>query len=495
MNKKHLNLIVGSFAAILIVSVLSAYLTTKLLVDKSERRTQYGASHLPTTTYANFDQTGNPVDFTYAAEQTVHAVVHVKTSYKPSSRQDGSQQPSIWDFFFGNPNGYDQPYGQQPPIRRGSGSGVIITADGYIVTNNHVIDRASEVEVTLDNKQSYKAKVVGTDPSTDIAVLKIDARNLEYLPFGNSDNLKVGEWVLAVGNPFNLASTVTAGIVSAKGRNLGIIQGEMRIESFIQTDAAVNSGNSGGALVNMRGELMGINTAIASQTGNFAGYSFAIPASIAKKTVDDLIEYGVVQRALLGIQMVDLNSESAKELNIKTDSYKGVYIADVVDGSAAAAAGIAKGDIITQVNGTAVNSASEVQEQISRYRPNDQVQVTVLRGNNEKQFNVTLRNRAGNTEPVKSNDELTSSLGATFKELTDKQKKELGIPYGIQVVEMKKGKLLDAGVKTGYIIIRIDKMPIQSVDELKDAIQNAKGGTLIEGIYPNGQAAYYGLGL
>ena len=320
-----------------------------------------------------------PVDFTQAAEMSVGAVVHVKTKYNVYGKQ---YVDPFYQFFFGRPQ-------QQPQQQaQASGSGVILSEDGYIVTNNHVIAQANEIEVVLNDKRSFTAQLIGTDPNTDIALLKIDATGLPTLQMGNSDDLKIGEWVLAVGNPFNLTSTVTAGIVSAKARNINILDADMKIESFIQTDAAVNPGNSGGALVNTRGELVGINTAIASQTGSYAGYAFAVPTSIVQKVVADLRQYGSVQRALLGIRMLDITSDVQQYYGLK--SLEGVYIAEVVPGSAAEKAGVASGDVLIAVDGTAVNSSSELQEKIARHNPGDGVTLTVLRDNARKDLHVTL---------------------------------------------------------------------------------------------------------
>lgn len=508
MKKKTLLIGLGALLALGLVGVSSAYFTARILVKDNAQARYVTPINQPQVRLTNLSQDGSPIDFTYAAEQTVHAVVHVKT-YTNQSMRYGSyrnQEPSLWDFFFGDPDEMYRRYndrGQQQQgkeqeqqlVPRGSGSGVIISADGYVVTNNHVIDKAAEIEVTLNNKQKYKATLVGTDPSTDIALLKIEEDNLHYLTFGSSDDLRVGEWVLAVGNPFDLTSTVTAGIVSAKSRNLGILSGDMRIESFIQTDAAVNRGNSGGALVNTRGELVGINTAIASYTGDFAGYSFAVPSSIVHKVVDDLKEYGIVQRALLGVYMTDLNAESAKEFKIDTKDYNGVLVTDVTEDGAAQKAGIQISDIITAVNSVQVNSASDVQEQISRYRPNDKVNISIIRDGKVKQIEVVLRNRAGNTDLVKSTEELIASLGATFKELTAKEKEQINIKNGVQIVEVRKGKLQEAGVRKGFAITRVNKRTISSIDDLKEVLKNVEGAVLIEGVYPNGSAGAYALSL
>ncbi len=424
------------------------------------------------------------IDFTEAAEKTVNAVVHVKTSYAQMR-----QSVSPFEYFFGFR--YQQP--QQP--MQGIGSGVILSSDGYIVTNNHVIDGAEKIEVTLNDKRSFSAKLIGADLSTDVAVLKVDAKDLPFITMGSSDALRLGEWVLAVGNPHNLTSTVTAGIVSAKARNLNLLSDNFKIESFIQTDAAVNPGNSGGALVNARGELVGINTAIASETGSYAGYSFAVPSTIVNKVVTDIIEYGVVQRAVLGVTLEELNSESAARYDIKET--KGVLVQGVIEGSAAEAAKIQKGDVVQKVNDAEVNTVAQLQEQISKFRPNDQVSLTVNRGNKTIYVNVILRNRAGNTDLVKPDENMTLSLlGVTLGEVDANTKRALRLRAGVQVKEVKSGKLASQGVKTGYIITRINRMTISSVADVSKVLSTAgKEAVLIEGIYPNGVVAYYAIGM
>jgi serine protease Do len=355
-----------------------------------------------------------------------------------------------------------------------------------------VVDEADEITVILNDKREFKAKRIGTDPSTDIALIKINASDLSVLKFGNSDNLKLGEWVLAVGNPFNLTSTVTAGIVSAKGRDIGINPDQMRIESFIQTDAAVNPGNSGGALVNIRGELVGINTAIASQTGSYSGYSFAIPSNIVQKVVADLRKYGEVQRALLNVNIADMDAKIAKENNL--DKIEGVFIGSVNSGGAAELTGIKDKDVIISVDGVNVNSTAELQEQISKYRPGDKVAVVVKRDNKRKPFNVTLRNTHGDTEIVKG-DNPDDIFGSKFVSVSDRDKEELGIRYGVKITELGNGKFKDAGIKKGFIITQVNKSAISEVNDLLRIIKNAKGGILVEGIYPNGEVAYYVFGI
>ena len=437
----------------------------------------------PRMLYANMPAASSvgSVDFIDAADKAVHAVVHVKTK----AMRDNYAYNPFYEFFFGE---RDQMPSQ--PVM-GFGSGVIISEDGYIVTNNHVIDKMDEIEVVLNDKRSFTATVVGTDPSTDLALLKIEQDELSYLNYGNSDYLQLGQWVLAVGNPYNLTSTVTAGIVSAKARNIGILPEQFAIESFIQTDAAVNPGNSGGALVDVDGNLVGINTAIASRTGSYSGNSFAIPVSIVKKVVADLTEFGIVQRAILGVTIQDITQELAKENNIT--ELKGVYINGLRDNGAAKKAGIKTGDIIISVNNIAVNNVSELQEQISKYRPNDQVNVIVKRDNKEKPFDVTLRNMSGSTEVVKKNIAV-SVLGANFASLSEEEKKELGIDKGVKVINISAGKLMKAGVREGFIITKINNKVVSEANEVEEIIKKINGGVYLEGIYPNGMKAYYAFG-
>lgn len=433
--------------------------------------------------YANYAGAGELPDLTYAAEQSVQGVVHIQTQFQYEG-MTSSGNP-LFDFFFG-----DRYQFEEPQMQQATGSGVIISTDGYIVTNNHVIERAKAIKVTLHDNREFEAKLIGTDPSTDIALLKIDGTSLPSLTFGDSDALKLGQWVLAVGNPFNLNSTVTAGIVSAKARGIGIIGGQMPIESFIQTDAAVNPGNSGGALVNTSGELVGINTAIASRTGSFSGYSFAVPVSIVKKVVEDLKEYGEVQRAVMGINIQTINAELAKELNM--DKVEGVYIAGVVSDGAADQAGIKEGDVVVSIEGIRVNSTSELQEQVSRYRPGKEIQVVVNRKNKEKLFNVTLRNAQGGTGVVKNS---LVVLGAQLEPVDDSMMQKLRIRNGLEVKALENGKLKEAGVKKGFIITHVNKHAVSTVEEIKEILKNIRGGVLVEGKYQNGDDAYYVFGL
>ena len=435
-------------------------------------------------------------DFTMAAERSVHAVVHIKSVTEV--QVSGGQYMDPFEFFFGNGRG-NQP--RQPQKRVGAGSGVIISTDGYIITNNHVIDGASELEVTLNDNRKFKAKVIGSDPSTDIALIKVDAKDLPTIPFGDSEQLKVGEWVLAVGNPFNLTSTVTAGIVSAKGRSIstGSDEDVSKIQSFIQTDAAVNPGNSGGALVNTKGELVGINTAIYSETGNFAGYSFAVPMSIAGKVVQDLKQYGNVQRAILGVSILDvskLNDEQKKDVKVT----EGAWVGGFAMPSSAKDAGVEIGDVIVAVNDVAVRSTSRQQEEISKYRPGDKVKITVNRKGVQKIFNIELRNMQGNTKILDKADP-SEVLGGAYQELSDKRKRELGVNYGIEVTGVTNGKLKDAGIKKGYIIMLVNDEKISTPEDLErivDSIlkgRSSEQGLFIKGFYPNGKTTYYAINL
>lgn len=420
-------------------------------------------------------------DLTFAAEKSIHAVVHIATQ---SVRGGGwSSGNPFFDEFFGLRN-------QQPQIAQGFGSGVIISTDGFIITNNHVIEDAQNIKVILNDKREFEAKLVGTDPSTDIALLKVEAKDLPILSYGDSNNLKLGEWVLAVGNPFNLTSTVTAGIVSALGRNLRINEDQYSIESFIQTDAAVNPGNSGGALVNQQGNLVGINTAIASRTGSYTGYSFAVPVTIVKKVIGDLKEYGEVQRALLGVNIGDVNAEIAREL--KLDKVEGVVVGGVPENGAAKSAGIKEKDVIIQVEGEPIKNTAELQEKISQYRPGDAVKVVVVRNSEKKQFTVTLRNKQGDTEVVRTNN---STLGADFEVVSEKEKEKLEINSGIKITKLDNGKLKNSGMKEGFIITHVNKKPIYEVKDFKRETGNARGGILVEGIYPNGEQAYFVFGV
>ena len=430
------------------------------------------------------------LNFVYAASNSTNSVVHIRTAYDVA-RAEGTFDELLRDYFGESPRGQRAPAG-------GSGSGVIVSADGYIVTNNHVIEGAREIEVLLNDNRTYEAEVVGQDPTTDLAVLKIDGGNLPPMKWGDSDQLQLGEWVLAVGNPFEFRSTVTAGIVSAKARNIGILARQnsrtnLQIESFIQTDAAVNPGNSGGALVNLRGELVGINTAIISPTGAFAGYSFAVPVSLVHEVYDDLVEYGSVQRALLGINIRDVNADLSKEENLGT--LRGIYIQSVIDGSAADDAKLESGDVIVAIDGDEVNNVSQLQERIALKRPGDEVAVTYLREGKRREVEVVLKNQSGTTDIVVAVKDEFSLAGATFTEVSKEDQEELGIQGGVRVASIEAGKWKEAGIKRGFIITRVDKTEIEDLKDFSDYLNQVRGeGILIEGIYPDGEKAYYGIG-
>lgn len=431
--------------------------------------------------FANYvpDNLSGLVDLTDAAEKSIHAVVHVKTQYM----QNASSGNPLFDFFYGQ-----QQY--QVPVQS-SGSGVIISEDGYIVTNNHVIDNSDYIEVVLNDKRSYQAKLIGRDETTDIALLKIEQKNLPYLMYGNSDNLKIGEWVLAVGNPFNLTSTVTAGIVSAKARNINILTKQYAIESFIQTDAAVNPGNSGGALVNTSGELIGINTAIASKTGSYVGYSFAIPVNIVKKIIADLLEFGEVQRAYMGVTIQDIDSKVAEQL--KLEKIEGVYVNGLSQQGAADNAGMQTGDIILKIKDIAVNTVSELLGQLSKYRPGEKVTVVIKRNGTVKDISITLKNYNGDTNIIKT--ETFTAIGAKFQDLTPDDKKKFGLRFGLKITELGNSKLKSAGIQDGFIITYFNRQPIKSFNDFQENLNKTHGGVYIEGMYPNGMTATYVFGL
>lgn len=421
------------------------------------------------------------MDFTAAAASTVNAVVHVKTTAFRATEVN-----PLYEFFFGI-----TPETTPRPVT-GFGSGVILSEHGYIVTNNHVIEGSDEIQVTMNDRRVFEAKLIGADPTTDLALLKIDSKNLPIIKYGDSDQLQLGEWVLAVGNPYNLTSTVTAGIVSAKARNINILRNQFSIESFIQTDAAVNPGNSGGALVNTAGRLVGINTAIASRTGAYTGYSFAVPVSIVQKVVSDMIEFGEVQRAILGVTIRDVTSDLAKEQGI--EGTEGVYVTDLTDTGAAKDAGIKSGDVILSINDIRVNSVSELQEQVSKYRPNDKVKVILKRKGDLKQFDVVLRNMEGGTEIVKTN-EIIEVLGAQLETVSNAEKRLLGISSGVRVTSLKPGKFMKVGIKQGFVVTSVNKTPVNSVKDITDILKDVDGGVIIEGVYGDGSKSYYAFGM
>jgi len=446
----------------------------------------------------NINIPAGAIDFTEAAQSALPAVVHIKT--KTNAKQVTNNLPSapnnpFSDFF--NDDMMKQLFGNGPsiiPEQRASGSGVIISDDGYIVTNNHVVADADEIKVTLSNKKTYMAKVIATDASYDLAVIKIDASGLPFLLYGNSDDVKIGQWVLAIGYPLNLETTVTAGIISAKGRSLGLNKGTKTsspVESFLQTDAAVNQGNSGGALVNTNGELIGINSAIASPTGYYSGYSYAIPVNIVKKVVNDLIKYGTVQRAFLGVAYAsdDLSDDQKTKLGIK-DGNDGVYVTGVAKDGAAEATGIKAGDYITNINGVPVNSSAELIEQVTSYKPGDKINITYNRDGQDKTVPVTLKNNAGNYDIVKEDNSTMSQLGADFAPLDAKKAKEYGVNGGVIVKKINAGAFTDqTRMRDGFIIVKVNETPVKTIEELKTAIGSSKSFT-ISGFYPGYDGLY-----
>ena len=447
-----------------------------------------------------------PVDLTYAAEKSLPSVVHILSTKNSKVQTVEVQSDPFSDFFsdpfgfFGNPNqgtGGKQKSSVRTPKQQGSGSGVIISNDGYIVTNNHVVADADELTVTLNDNKEYSARIIGTDKTTDLALIKIDGKNLPAITIANSENIKVGEWVLAVGNPFNLTNTVTAGIVSAKGRSLY----QNGVESFIQTDAAINPGNSGGALVNTRGELIGINAMLYSQTGSFSGYGFAIPTSIMNKVVDDLKKYGTVQRAVIGIQgsdvknYVDAQKDQGKDIDLGT--MEGIYVAKVTEESAAEEAGLKEGDVITAIDGKEVNKMADLQEYLAKKRPGDKVSISYLRDKKKSTKTVTLKNEQGNTQVVKKAD--LDVLGGNFRAITDNQKQQFNIGYGLEVLKVNAGKLKNAGITKGFIIQRVNDSAIKTIDDLQNVVKEASTSKdpvlYIQGIYPTGKKAYFAVPL
>ncbi len=425
---------------------------------------------------------GNLPDFETAASISVHAVVHIKSEFQKKSL--------VYDDFFSFFN-----YGQSAPREYVSpysamGSGVIVSANGYIVTNNHVVQDAVDITVTLNDKRVYKATVVGTDPGTDLALIRIEENNLPFLAYGNSDDVKIGEWVLAVGNPFNLTSTVTAGIVSAKARDINILGSKGAVESFIQTDAAINPGNSGGALVNTRGELIGINAAIASGTGYYTGYSFAIPVNIVKKVVDDFAKFGKIKRVWLGVYYREIDDQFAKDKGLS--SLSGVYIDDVVSGGSAEKAGIQKGDIIISIQSKPVNGKSELMEAVSQMSPGDEISVSVLREGKQIDLQVKMVSESSTQTVAVEGNKLTL-YGATFEPLGETEKARYRLSHGFKITRVEPGKFSQAGLKAGFILVNVDNRPITSIGALKEALTSNKNGVQIDGLYPNGMRAFYGL--
>ena len=481
---------ISAFAAVAVFNYFGLNKQQVNIVDQAApaRYTAFTSSHAA----------AQPIDFRYGAATSTPCVVHIKSTFKPQKtayKQQGNdpfQGMFGQDFsqFFHGAN----PYQQQPQVA--SGSGVIVSKDGYIVTNNHVVADADEVEVVLNNNKTYKAKVIGKDPDTDIALLKIEGSNLPSIEFANSDSVLVGEWVLAVGNPFNLASTVTAGIVSAKGRNINLHDDDVApgtpntsIESFIQTDAAVNPGNSGGALVNVSGELVGINTAIASPTGSYAGYSFAVPSNIVKKVIFDLEKFGVSQRGYLGVTIKTMDDETAKAAGF--DRPYGVYVDGVNKGSAGEDAGIKSKDVITKINGFTVNSSPELQEQVAQYRPGDKISVEFIRDGKTETATVTLKNKYNTVASIDNARDVLNALGVKVDNLSPQELRALGLNGGVKITELEKGKLSEfTDIRKGFIITQIDDQAVNNVQDFENILKDKTGKVLVEGIYPNRPASY-----
>lgn len=494
--------------SILVVVAISAA-TAVLSVWSYEKLTQnryagiQESGKLPVNYAGFFDNDNNklspvgPVDFSPAATAATPAVVHIKTRTKakqvtnnlPKRRTPFSDffGDDMLDDFFGGPRV------QMMPEQRASGSGVFISQDGYIVTNNHVVEGADEVSVTLSNKRNYTGKIVGADRNSDIAVIKIEGNNFPYIVYGNSDDIKLGQWVLAIGYPLNLDVTVTAGIVSAKARAIGINRGNSPIESFIQTDAAVNPGNSGGALINTDGELIGINSAIASPTGSYAGYSYAIPVNIVKKIINDLVKFGTVQRAYIGIEYPNelISEEQRKQLGLKegVEIGDGVYVSGLANEGAAKAAGIKKGDFITKINGVTINSGPELQDQVARYKPGDKITVTYIRDGKESTVTVTLKNKSGNYDVVKA-ENILDKLGAELVNIDKATAQKNDITGGILVKSIGNGILKNTRMQEGFVITSVNGQEVKDLEELKNILGNSKGTVRLEGIYPGYEGNY-----
>ena len=489
MKKSNL-LLTGLLAAL--VGGGSSYLVNKSFQAQELKNQEYESFGDLKPLNTNFNGVNNQVgsiDFSDVASQSIHGVVHI-SNYQTVGRGKGID-PFLEKFFGGSPQ---RNHGSLALV--GIGSGVIVSHDGYIATNNHVVDGAEKIEVVLNNNKTYSAKLLGVDPTTDLALLKIEEKDLTYIPFGNSDEAKVGEWVMAVGNPFNLNSTVTAGIISAKSRNINLIRSRERlaIESFIQTDAAVNPGNSGGALINTRGELIGINTAIASPTGAYTGYSFAVPSIIVKKVMDDIKEYGTVQRALLGVSIADVDASLASAKRLTVD--QGVYISAVTATGAGGEAGLELGDVIIKVDDRSIDNTAQLQEYLGRFRPGDQVKVTYLRGGKEYATTIKLKNKVGTTEVVKSGDRAVVSIfGSDMQSLTTQELRSKGLTSGIRIVKVG-GKFANFGIPDGFVIVRVEKRRVQNPEDILALLANYPegSGVLIEGINPNGAQAYFGIG-
>lgn len=460
-------------AALVAVAILGSSMTvsavTTLIINRSDALSEENATTLVAS---------QPIDLTYAAEQATNSVVYIKVTVN-SKQQEVEYFDPFSDFFgdfFGNRGQGQQKRQIETPKRQGSGSGVILSSDGYIVTNNHVVGEADEILVKLNDNREFKGRIVGTDKDTDLAVIKIEATGLNAIKVASSDDLKIGEWVLAIGNPYGLTSTVTAGIVSAKARSL---HSQNPVESFIQTDAAINPGNSGGALVNARGELVGINAMLYSQTGSYSGYGFAIPTTIMNKVVADIKDFGAVQRALLGIAGTDVSNyidqQKDKGKDVDLGTLTGVYVSEVTSDGAAEAAGLESGDVITQVDGKKIEKFGELQEILAIHHPGDKVKVTYLRNKKERTATLTLRNAQGTTSQLESVD--TDAMGAALRPLTDQERQELGLKHGLVVSSIKSGKMQDAGISKGIIITQVNDKEMKTVADFEEAVKAANMST------------------
>jgi len=502
MNKAS-KFILGSAAVVAVSAGVAGFTAYSMMPEEQNKTLAFDEvfQQNPNTRLAALDAVDmQPVDLTKAAENSVHAVVHIKSTQE-SKTQTVTVRDPFYEFFgdmFGNRGGQQRQV--QTPERVGFGSGVIISNDGYIVTNNHVIDKADVISVKLNDGREFKGRIIGTDPSTDLALVKIEGEDLPTIPVGDSDQLKIGEWVLAVGNPFNMASTVTAGIVSAKARSLGVYNNG--VESFIQTDAAINQGNSGGALVNARGELVGINSVLYSPTGAYSGYGFAIPTSIMTKVIADLKQYGTVQRAMLGIKGTPIDDEQqlmdekTKEQVKELGASEGVWVREVVEGGSAAGV-LQENDVIIGIDGKRVKNFAGLQEALAKHRPGDKVSVKILRDKKEKNVEMVLKNEQGTTKVVK--DSGMEILGAAFREVPQELKQQLRLVNGVEVTGVSEGKMKEAGIRKGFIILNANGQSVKTVEQLEEIVKQASRSTdqvlFLKGIFPSGKRGYYAVEL
>ena len=501
--KKTIKLFLGATAVVAISAGVAGFTASCMMQPQEKESSAFEDMFPQNTNYtlATLDATqSQPVDLTGAAERSVNAVVHIKSTQESKTETVTVRDP-FYEFFgdmFGNRGGQQRQV--QTPERVGFGSGVIISKDGYIVTNNHVIEKADIISVKLNDGREFKGRIIGTDPSTDLALVKIEGDDFPTIPVGNSDDLKIGEWVLAVGNPFNMTSTVTAGIVSAKARSLGVYN--KGVESFIQTDAAINQGNSGGALVNARGELVGINSVLYSPTGSYSGYGFAIPTSIMTKVVTDLKEYGTVQRAILGIQCRPIDNdgqmqdETMKKKAEELGATEGVWVGEVLENGSAFGK-LEVDDVIIGINGKRVKNFANLQEELAKHRPGDKVTVKVLRDKKEKNIELTLKNEQGTTKVVK--DTGMEILGAAFRELPQDIRRQLNLASGVEVTGVTDGKMKDAGIRKGFIILKANGQSIKTVEQLEEVVKSATRSAdqvlFVSGIFPSGKRANYAVDL